>query len=31
VTHVQGSIPGVESIKPLEILGEQVVPEALKF
>jgi alkanesulfonate monooxygenase len=31
VTHVQGSIPGVESIRPLEILGEQVVPEALKF
>ena len=31
VTHVQGSIPGVETLRPLEILGEQVVPEALKL
>ena len=31
VTHVQSSIARVESIRPLEILGEQVVPEALKF
>jgi F420-dependent oxidoreductase-like protein len=31
VTHVHGSLPGVETIRPLEILGEQVVPEALKF
>jgi len=31
VTHVHGYIPDVESIRPLEILGEQVVPEAAKF
>ena len=31
VSHVHGRVPDVESIRPLEILGEQVVPEALKF
>ena len=31
VSHVHGSLPNVESIRPLEILGEQVIPEALKF
>jgi len=31
VSHVHGMLPGVETIRPLEILGERVVPEALKF
>jgi F420-dependent oxidoreductase-like protein len=31
ITHVHGSVPNVESIRPLEILGDQVIPEALKF
>jgi F420-dependent oxidoreductase-like protein len=31
VSHVHGMVPGVETLRPLEILGEQVVPEAKKF
>ena len=31
VTHFHGRVPKVESIRPLEILAEQVIPEALKF
>ena len=31
VSHVHGMLPDVETLRPLEILGEQVVPEALKF
>jgi alkanesulfonate monooxygenase SsuD/methylene tetrahydromethanopterin reductase-like flavin-dependent oxidoreductase (luciferase family) len=31
ITHVQGSVPGVAAITPLEILGERVVPVAAGF
>jgi F420-dependent oxidoreductase-like protein len=31
ITHVQGSVPGVGTITPLELLGERVVPEAARF
>ncbi|HWG22938.1 LLM class F420-dependent oxidoreductase [Actinospica sp.] len=31
VTHFHGQVPDVQTIRPLEILGEQVIPEALKF
>jgi F420-dependent oxidoreductase-like protein len=31
ITHTHGSVPGVASIKPLEILGERVIPEAAAF
>ena len=30
-THVQGSVPAVATITPLEILGERVIPEAARF
>jgi alkanesulfonate monooxygenase len=30
-THVQGSVPGVATITPLEILGERVIPVAAGF
>ena len=30
-TEAHGWVPGVEAIRPLEILGERVVPEAAKF
>ncbi|HTR70083.1 MAG TPA: LLM class F420-dependent oxidoreductase [Mycobacteriales bacterium] len=31
ITHHHGTIPDVASIRPLEILAEQVMPEAAKF
>jgi F420-dependent oxidoreductase-like protein len=31
VTHVHGALGGLETDKPLEIMAERVVPEALKF
>jgi alkanesulfonate monooxygenase len=31
VSHVHGMIPDVETIRPLELYGELVIPEALKF
>jgi alkanesulfonate monooxygenase len=31
VSHVHGMIPGVEAIRPLELFGELVIPEARKF
>jgi alkanesulfonate monooxygenase len=31
ITHVHGTVPGVATIKPLEILAEQVLPEAAKL
>jgi alkanesulfonate monooxygenase len=31
VQHVHGYVPNVETLRPLEILGEQVIPEAAKF
>jgi alkanesulfonate monooxygenase len=31
VTHLHGTIPGVSTIKPLEILAERVMPEAAKL
>ena len=31
VTHVHGSVPGVATITPLEILGERVIPVAAGF
>ena len=31
VTHMQGWVPGVSTITPLEILGERVVPIAAEF
>jgi F420-dependent oxidoreductase-like protein len=31
VTHTHGSVPDVASITPLEILGQQVIPEAAKL
>ncbi|HET9168568.1 MAG TPA: LLM class F420-dependent oxidoreductase [Actinospica sp.] len=31
VTHVHGYVPDAETIRPLEILGERVIPEAAKF
>ena len=31
VTHFHGQVPDVASSRRLEILGEQVIPEALKF
>ncbi|HVU62253.1 MAG TPA: LLM class F420-dependent oxidoreductase [Mycobacteriales bacterium] len=31
VTHLHGTIPGVSTIKPLEILAERVIPEAAKL
>ena len=31
VTHVHGMIPGYESIRPLEVFGEHVIPAAQKF
>jgi F420-dependent oxidoreductase-like protein len=31
VTHYHGSVPNVASIKPLEILASQVMPDAAKF
>jgi F420-dependent oxidoreductase-like protein len=31
VTHVHGMVPEAERIRPLEILGEQVIPEARNF
>jgi F420-dependent oxidoreductase-like protein len=31
VTHMHGSVPNVDTIRPLEILGERVIPEAAKF
>ena len=31
VTHFHGQVPDVQTIRPLEILGAQVIPEALKF
>jgi F420-dependent oxidoreductase-like protein len=30
-THVHGMIPGYESIRPLEVFGEHVIPAAQKF
>ena len=30
-TEAHGWVPGVEAITPLEVLGEQVIPEAAKF
>lgn len=31
VAHVHGSVPGTESIAPLELLGERVIPVAAAF
>ena len=31
VTHVQGRVPGAEAIKPLEIIGERVIPTAAQM
>jgi alkanesulfonate monooxygenase len=31
ITHVHGWMPDMVSLRPLEILGEQVIPEAAKF
>jgi alkanesulfonate monooxygenase len=31
VTHLHGTVPGVSTIKPLEILAERVMPEAAKL
>ncbi|HTJ72351.1 MAG TPA: LLM class F420-dependent oxidoreductase [Actinospica sp.] len=31
VTHVHGYLPDIETLRPLEILAEQVVPEAAKI
>ncbi len=31
ITHMHGSVPNVDTITPLEILGERVIPEAAKF
>ena len=31
VTHMQGWVPAVATITPLEILGERVIPEAARF
>ena len=31
ITHMHGSVPDVDTITPLEILGERVIPEAAKF
>jgi alkanesulfonate monooxygenase len=31
VTHIQAMVPGMERIRPLELLGELVIPEAAKF
>jgi alkanesulfonate monooxygenase len=31
VSHVHGMIPGAEAIRPLELFGELVIPEARKF
>jgi len=30
-THVHGMIPGYESIRPLEVFGEHIIPAAQKF
>jgi hypothetical protein len=31
VQHVHGSVPGVSTVGPLEILGEQVIPVVAAF
>ena len=31
ITHVQSSIKNVSAIRPLEIIGEQIIPEAANF
>ena len=31
IQHVHGLVPGAETLEPLRILGEQVIPEAAKF
>jgi F420-dependent oxidoreductase-like protein len=31
ITHMHGSVPNADTITPLEILGERVIPEAAKF
>jgi F420-dependent oxidoreductase-like protein len=31
VTHTHGSVPNVASITPLEIIGQQIIPEAAKL
>jgi F420-dependent oxidoreductase-like protein len=31
VTHVEGMVPGMERIRPLELIGELIIPEARKF
>jgi alkanesulfonate monooxygenase len=31
ISHVHGMIPGAEAIRPLELFGELVIPEARKF
>ena len=31
ISHVHGMVPGAEAIRPLELLGELVIPEAQKF
>ena len=31
VTHYHGSVPDVAAIRPLEILGDRVIPAAAEF
>ena len=31
ITHAHSRVPGVETIKPLELIGEQLIPEAAKL
>jgi alkanesulfonate monooxygenase len=31
ISHVHGMIPGAEAIRPLELFGELIIPEARKF
>ena len=31
ITHVHSRVPGAETIKPLELIGEQIIPEAAKL
>jgi alkanesulfonate monooxygenase len=30
-THVHGMVPGAETVRPLELIGELIIPEAHKF